>query len=130
MLLVTMFAAGGCSTTSRAPQTAPPAAAVTTPAAPTTAAKPAVPAKDELTCQRGKEERWLSIENVQPKGCKLNYPQTTTAVAWSSFGVKHCEQVRDRIKTKLEDAGFKCAATTAASAAKAGPQPASTPAKK
>ena len=70
------------------------------------------PEKGEMLCERAKESRSLRLEDVQPKGCKLWYSNHgSEPVAWSDVGPTHCEQVRDRIRTNLESAGFKCSAT-------------------
>lgn len=66
--------------------------------------------KDEVTCERGKENRTLRIETVQPKGCKLWYSQygTKDPVASSKIANTHCEKVRTAIRGHLENAHFKC----------------------
>lgn len=66
---------------------------------------------NEMICERGSEEtRTLQLENSQPIGCKLIYSNfsDSTPVAWSTKGKTHCEQVQERIRGKLEEAGFKC----------------------
>ncbi len=94
-------------------------------AAPVAAAKVATN-DNGLTCQRDQESRSIKIESTQPKGCRLLYPNGQTSVASSSIGNQHCENVRNRIREKLEVAGFKCANTLpTAAAATSGPKPAS-----
>ncbi|MGE0763008.1 MAG: hypothetical protein AB7N80_07000 [Bdellovibrionales bacterium] len=71
--------------------------------------------KDEITCSRNQESRTLRIENPQPKGCLLYYSNhsSTDPVASSSLAKVHCENVRDKIQQKLEEAGFQCSAKKA-----------------
>lgn len=61
-------------------------------------------------CARDQDTRVLEIASVQPKGCELNYTKfgNTEAVASSAVGLEHCQTVRDRIRGKLEEAGYKC----------------------
>jgi len=65
---------------------------------------------NELACKLDQEIRTLKVEGSQPKGCKLFYSNYSSkdAVAWSHIGNNYCEQVRDQIRGKLEEAGFKC----------------------
>lgn len=133
--------------TSSATLSAAAASSATTPAAaasarqvPTSAqiALPVAPAKveapkGELACQREQEIRTLQVADSQPKGCKLFYSSHSSkdAVAWSHMGNTHCEQVRDRIRGRLEEAGFKCSAEQAqspASSVQTAAQPAKVPA--
>lgn len=73
--------------------------------------------QNELTCKRDQEARTLKVEGSQSKGCKLFYSNYSSkdAVAWSHTGNIHCEQVRDRIQGRLENAGFKCSPKNSAS---------------
>lgn len=77
---------------------------------PGASAKAELQKKDELACKRDQETRTLKLEGSQPKGCKLFYSNHSSKdpVAWSDVAKTHCEQVRDRIRGKLEEAGFKC----------------------
>lgn len=67
--------------------------------------------KTELVCKMDGDVRTLKVEDSQPKGCKLFYSNYSSKdpVAWSHMANSHCEQVRDRIYGKLQEAGFKCA---------------------
>lgn len=89
------------------PPKSPPTAPVT--AAPV-AAKTEMPSYS-VECKQNSAARTLKITAVQPKGCMLfysNHLQGKEPLAQSTVGNTHCEQVRDRIRTKLETAGYKC----------------------
>lgn len=79
------------------------AAATTTTAATT----PAV--AGTITCKNGSDTRTLSVV-AQNSGCEVSYTKfgETTAPASSASGTAHCESVKERIKTNLENAGFQC----------------------
>jgi len=110
----------GCSNpqkkqTDPASPTGAPAQQLVTPSTATQSGQMATPAKvevqkNELACKRDQETRTLKVEGSQSKGCKLFYSNYSSkdAIAWSHMGNIHCEQVRDRIRGKLEEAGFKC----------------------
>lgn len=95
---------------------APPANATPATAAP--AAKPETasvaqpPQIESLICKRAEENRSIEIEPSQPQGCRLWYTRngTRSAVASSVKSAVHCNQVRDRIRSNLENADFKCTA--------------------
>ena len=99
----------GCSSSPKKSSAIAPAATSATPAKVEVPAKVVVP-KDEMTCTRGEEKRLLEVEGIQPKGCKLWYSryETRSSVASSILGNAYCDQVREKIRTKLVDAGFEC----------------------
>lgn len=115
------FFALACSSQKMAstPAAPAPAPAASTPTPAPVATKDS-PAADTVTCQRGSEERLMSIEMIQPKGCKLWYTKDggKTNPASSTKGPNHCETVRDRIRGKLETANFKCSGGTSTAAVK------------
>ncbi|OYZ15269.1 MAG: hypothetical protein B7Y39_16370 [Bdellovibrio sp. 28-41-41] len=96
----------------------PPAAVVppTTSAAPVKAEVPArvEVAKSEMICKRDGKKRSLEVESLKPKGCKLWYAryELRNSIASSVKGNDHCEQVREKIRTRLVDAGFECMTVT------------------
>lgn len=105
----------GCSE----PQKKPAEVAATAPIQPTAvisqvdppaSSEKAQASMSELTCKRDPVTRVLKVESSQPKGCKLFYSNHSNKdpVASSHTASTHCEQVRDRIRAKLEEAGFKC----------------------
>lgn len=66
---------------------------------------------EALECIRGPERRIIEIKSILPLGCELWYSrlEVKNVVASSKKGLRHCEQVRDRIQKKLENAQFTCA---------------------
>lgn len=104
LTFITLFA--GCSSLEKK---------AVVPTSPSTPVAPAVvkkeePKKNEISCQRSDEKRTVEIEAIEPHGCKLWYSRngTRSSVASSSIGTMHCEQVREKIKTNLTNAGFNC----------------------
>jgi hypothetical protein len=65
---------------------------------------------DSLECSSGADKRTLEVKKTSAAGCELNYTKfgNTAQVASSGSGHEHCESVRDKIKTKLEAAGYSC----------------------
>ncbi len=74
-----------------------------------------------LSCSRSNDVRKVEIEAQTPKGCDLYYSVSgnRNKVAWSTNGESHCSDVKQRIQTNLEQAGFKCEIPTRASASDA-----------
>jgi len=66
-------------------------------------------ADENMTCKNGSDERTLTLTTANG-GCELNYTKfgTPQQVATSGNGKEYCETVREKIKTKLEGAGFTC----------------------
>lgn len=62
-----------------------------------------------MTCKNGSDTRTLDVVK-KDAGCEVSYTKfgETTAPASSSNGTAHCESVKERIKTNLENAGFQC----------------------
>jgi len=68
-----------------------------------------MPEAAKLSCVNGSESRTLTVMNDGP-GCSLVYEKSgkKATVSSSSHGHGHCVQSQKKIKTKLEQAGFKC----------------------
>lgn len=67
-------------------------------------------AMGKITCVSGTDSRDLEMTAADGKACVLNYTKqgNTQEVASGVADTNHCNEVRDRIKGKLEAAGFKC----------------------
>lgn len=63
----------------------------------------------KTTCTQGEETRLLEITKSDA-GCTLNYTKGGKAAAVSSavHGTKHCVDSKNKIRTKLEAAGYTC----------------------
>ncbi len=75
-----------------------------------TTEKPAAAASaGAMTCKNGSDTRTLEVV-AKDSGCEVSYTKfgETTTPASSVNGTAHCDSVRDRIKTNLENAGFQC----------------------
>jgi hypothetical protein len=114
VILFSIFVIFGCSSNAKkadapaaeapkAESATPVADKAATPAAHTSATGPTV------ECANGKDVRNLEIKTVD-KGCELAYTKNgrTESVATSANGSKHCEEVKERIQTKLEASGYSC----------------------
>ncbi len=88
---------------SKAATPAPPAAGAPAAAAPKVESTDA-----RLMCTRANDSRLLKLDRLEPKGCRLMYPNAASEIAASSVGTGHCEKVRDNIRKNLENVGFKC----------------------
>lgn len=124
LALGTSFGLMACSSTAsktdaKSPPAVAAAAASTSQEVKPQAANAAAPAKPEAgsvvaaterECKRSEEVRKLSVEKIEPKGCKLHYekPGSKSIVASSAIGTSHCESVEKRIRENLSAAGFKC----------------------
>jgi 1,4-alpha-glucan branching enzyme len=110
----------GCASSSKQsePVASQPAAPVVVAAKPSAVlpATPvaAAPIADELKCSLGKESRVLKLEASAPKGCKLSDSAKKDLIATSSSSKEHCEKIREKVRGKLESAGYKCSASSAA----------------
>lgn len=72
------------------------------------AAAPAA-AGDKVTCETKGDSRVLEVR-AKDKGCELAYTKggTETVVASSQNGKGHCTTTLEKIKGRLEAAGFAC----------------------
>jgi hypothetical protein len=64
---------------------------------------------NKISCSKGSETRVLEIEK-KDQGCSLAYTKAgkTTSIASSTKNEKHCVASQKKIRTKLENAGYKC----------------------
>lgn len=64
----------------------------------------------DYLCRKTGDDRWLQIEPMEDKGCKLWYTRDTgkKAVAWSSTSRDHCRKAREKMISRLEETGFSC----------------------
>jgi uncharacterized protein YceK len=62
------------------------------------------------TCTLDKDTRIIEVKKTDTGGCELFYTKFGEAksVASSGFGTQYCEEVKDRIQTNLNKAGFTC----------------------
>ncbi|HEX4926040.1 MAG TPA: hypothetical protein VFV50_18245 [Bdellovibrionales bacterium] len=120
MLLICLFlaaCASGGKKTAPAQATAPVQTAAPEPAA--VVKTPAPPPVDAIYCQRDLDNRVITIKErdsrvpAQSKEdflCEVHYDKygKSERVAWANGSKNHCDEVRGRIQTNLESAGFKC----------------------
>jgi hypothetical protein len=127
----------GCAHTNTASSSAPPATAPATATAapgaataalngktPPAAKSAAADAENREVCTRGGDSRLIKLESVEPKGCRLLYPNAGNQIAASTVGNTHCVEVREKIRKNLEKVGFKCSAESAKAPAAAAVPPA------
>ena len=62
------------------------------------------------SCTLDKDTRVIEVKKTESGGCELFYTKFGEAksVASSGFGTQYCEEVKDRIKSNLNKAGFTC----------------------
>jgi hypothetical protein len=75
------------------------------------AAKPQL--AQAIDCKKTSRERAIEIHKIEG-GCWLMYHNGTIKkrVAWSRNGIRHCESVRDNIRSNLEKSGWACTERT------------------
>ncbi len=73
------------------------------------AAKSSSASVPTVVCTSGSEERKIEVVDKSP-GCELNYTKggQSSMIASSGSTTGHCEGIKDRIKGKLEAAGYSC----------------------
>jgi hypothetical protein len=73
------------------------------------APKAALAEEAKISCTKASETRTLEIVKKGP-GCELEYLKSgkTSSVATSTHGLKHCVDSEKKIRSKLDQAGFKC----------------------
>ena len=61
-------------------------------------------------CTLDKDTRIIEVKKTDAGGCELFYTKFGEAksVASSGFGTQYCAEVKDRIQTNLNKAGFTC----------------------
>ena len=62
------------------------------------------------TCKLDKDTRVIEARKTESGGCELFYTKfgEEKSVASSGFGTQYCEEVKDRIQSNLDKAGFAC----------------------
>ncbi len=62
------------------------------------------------SCTLDKDTRVIEVKKTDSGGCELFYTKfgESKSVASSGFGTQYCEEVKDRIQTNLNKAGFTC----------------------
>lgn len=62
------------------------------------------------SCTLDKDTRVIEVRKTDSGGCELFYTKFNEAksVASSGFGTQYCEEVKDRIQSNLDKAGFAC----------------------
>ena len=61
-------------------------------------------------CKLDKDSRVIEVRKTQSGGCELFYTKfgEEKSVASSGFGTQYCEEVKERIESNLNKAGFTC----------------------
>ena len=64
----------------------------------------------KASCTLDKDTRVIEVKKTESGGCELFYTKFGEAksVASSGFGTQYCEEVKDRIQSNLNKAGFTC----------------------
>lgn len=64
----------------------------------------------KASCTLDKDTRVIEVKKTESGGCELFYSKFGEAksVASSGFGLQYCEEVKDRIQSNLNKAGFSC----------------------
>ena len=64
----------------------------------------------KAACTLDKDTRVIEVRKTDSGGCELFYTKfgEEKSVASSGFGTQYCEEVKDRIQTNLNKAGFSC----------------------
>lgn len=66
-----------------------------------------------IACSKAGHERAIEVHKIEG-GCWLMYHNgdIKKRVAWSRNGIRHCESVRDNIRSNLEKSGWACTERT------------------
>ena len=74
------------------------------------AAGDAAMSASKAACTLDKDTRVIEVKKTEAGGCELFYTKFGEAksVASSGFGTQYCEEVKDRIQSNLNKAGFAC----------------------
>ena len=108
-----LITVAACSSAPKAESPPPKPTAVV--AEPTPAATPAKAEKKDaspdtlVTCTLGSDKRVIEVES-DDAGCEVHYTKgdKTSTVASDKAGRGHCDKTVDKMKGKLEAAGYKC----------------------
>jgi hypothetical protein len=67
-------------------------------------------AASKATCTLDQDTRIIEVKKTEAGGCELFYTKfgESKSVASSGFGTQYCEEVKDRIESNLNKAGFTC----------------------
>lgn len=68
-------------------------------------------AEGGVTCKQGGTTRTIEVKKADGGGCEVMYDRgdgTANSVANAKNDVTHCENVKNKIKTNLEGAGYQC----------------------
>lgn len=114
VIFAAVFALMGCASAKKqntpASQASTPTSAAAQSSSRTTANATATASEGgKLSCTKDGEGRQLEVAKVGG-GCALNYTKAgkMSSVASSTHGTKHCVSAEDKIRKKLEKAGFTC----------------------
>ena len=68
------------------------------------------PMSNQSTCVSDKDTRIMEVKKTKLGGCELFYTKfgKTQSVATANLGTEYCEEVKERIQSNLEKAGFSC----------------------
>lgn len=120
ILCAIMLSLGACSTTEEKTMNDAEAAAGEAKAAVEEKADEAKAEAKEMTdgakgdlkasCSLDKDTRVIEVKKTDGGGCELFYTKfgEEKSVASSGFGTQYCEEVKDRIQSNLNKAGFAC----------------------
>lgn len=113
ILTAVLVGLGACSSADKKEGMKADAPAATTNATPakTDDAKAAGQAMgSKSSCTLDKDTRVIEVKKTDAGGCELFYTKFGEAksVASSGFGTQYCEEVKDRIQSNLNKAGFAC----------------------
>jgi hypothetical protein len=105
-LILALLSSVGCAHTKTQPSAQAPVAP-----SPVTAPHMAKPVSNtsKISCTKDADVRTLEVAQ-KGAGCSLDYEKfgKISSVSSSAVGLKHCEESKAKIRTKLEQAGFSC----------------------
>jgi hypothetical protein len=110
LVLLSAFFLAACSSGPTKPSESAPVTKTETKAEPKDVQKKSAAANGEkIECKVTGDERTLEVRETG-KGCELAYVKggNEGIVATSANGKEHCVSVQNKIKERLEGAGFKC----------------------
>ena len=66
--------------------------------------------KKSYECRASKDLRKVAFRQLKTGGCEIAYTKfgETQVVASAANDLSHCDEIYDRIRSKLEKAGFDC----------------------
>lgn len=115
LLCVFLLGIAACSSKEKAAENTEATATAPVDAATDTVKKETAKADDgaagtKASCTLDKDTRVIEVKKTESGGCELFYSKFGEAksVASSGFGLQYCEEVKDRIQSNLNKAGFAC----------------------